>query len=300
MKNLILVDGTALLYRGFFAIPPYFSTKDGVQTNAVYGVSLMLLNIFAREKPDYLAIAFDSKEKTFRHEEFKEYKAHRPPPPPGLYEQFPLLEEVLGAFDIPVFKKPGYEADDIIATLTEQALTHPHVNVGIATGDLDMTQLVNERVHVFAPQNGFNKTTVYDIAGVREKFGLRPDQIVDYKALRGDASDNIPGVKGIGEKTAVSLLHEYETLENIYEHLNDIAGAVGRKLADDREMAFFSKKLVTLDCAAPVMLDLSRCEAYAVDWHNVISVFKRFEFGGLVARVHQLFKITDMAQPTLF
>lgn len=300
MKKFVLIDGTALLYRGFFAIPPYFSTKEGVHTNAVYGVSLMLLNIFTQEKPDYVAIAFDTKEKTFRHEEFKEYKAHRPPPPPGLHEQLPLLEEVLAAFDIPVFKRPGYEADDIIATLTKQALEHEPVNVAIATGDLDMTQLVNERVYVFAPQNGFNKTTVYDIAGVNEKFGLRPDQIIDYKALRGDTSDNVPGVKGIGEKTAVKLLREYETLDGVYGHLADIQGAVGRKLADDREMAFFSKKLVTLYSEAPVTLDLQRCEVHEVDWHCVIAIFKRLEFGSLIAKVQQLFKVPDVTQTTLF
>lgn len=300
MKKLVLIDGTALLYRGFFAIPPYLATKDGVQTNAVYGVSLMLLNIFTQEKPDYVAIAFDSREKTFRHEEFKEYKAHRPPPPPGLHEQLPILEEVLRAFDIPVFKLPGYEADDIIATLTKQASEHERINVAIATGDLDMTQLVNERVYVFAPQNGFNKTTVYDIAGVGEKFGLRPDQIIDYKALRGDASDNIPGVKGIGEKTAVKLLQEYETLESVYDHLADISGAVGRKLADDREMAFFSKKLVILDCKVPIELDLKRCEAHAVDWRRVMASFKQLEFGSLITKVQQLFKVPDAKQTTLF
>lgn len=299
MKKMILIDGTALLYRGFFAIPPHLRTSDGTLVNAVFGVASMLINLYLREKPDFLAVTFDHKEKTFRHKEFEHYKATRPPAPDGLHEQLPILKEVFHAFKIPIFEKPGFEADDVLATLTDKALHHKDVHVLIATGDMDVLQLVQERVSVLAPQKGFNETKIYDEAAIKERYDLSPDQMIDYKALRGDTSDNVPGVHGIGEKTAIKLLKEYKTLENVYENLNKILGSVKEKLSKNKEMGFFSKRLVTLVHDVPLDFNLKYCEV-CIDWEKVLGVFEKLEFSSLIKKIKQIFKLPDKKQATLF
>lgn len=296
---MILIDGTALLYRGFFAIPPHLRTSDGTLVNAVFGVASMLISLYLRERPDFLAVTFDHKEKTFRHKEFEHYKATRPPAPDGLHEQLPILKEVFHAFKIPIFEKPGFEADDLLATLTDKVLAHKDIQVLIATGDMDVLQLVGERVFVLAPQKGFNETKIYDEAAIKEKYELSPDQMIDYKALRGDPSDNIPGIHGIGEKTAIKLLKEYKTLENIYENLNKILGSVKEKLIKNKEMGFFSKRLVTLIHDVPLDFDLKHCEV-CTDWQKVLEIFEKLEFSSLRKKIEQIFKLPDKKQATLF
>lgn len=299
MKKFILIDGTALLYRGFFAIPPHLTTSKGEMVNAVFGVASMLLNLYLKEKPDFLAVTFDHKEKTFRHKEFEHYKATRPAAPEGLHEQLPILKEVFHAFKIPIFEKPGFEADDILATLTDKALHHKDIRVLIATGDMDVLQLVEKRVSILAPQKGFNETKIYDEAAIKEKYELSPDQMIDYKALRGDSSDNVPGVHGIGEKTAIKLLKEYKTLENIYENLNKILGSVKEKLTKNKEMGFFSKKLVTLVHDVPLDFNLKHCEV-CIDWQKVLKIFEKLEFSSLIKKIKQISKLPDEKQATLF
>ncbi len=258
-KKLLLIDGNAIFHRAFHALP-LFQNDKGECTNAIYGFTKMLFDIIQKEKPDYLATTFDHKDPTFRHEEFAAYKANRAAPPDELYPQMPRLMELLRALDMPIFQLSGFEADDIIGTLARQAEQHAGLVTHIVTGDKDTFQLVSDRIHVVTPLKGISQTAEYDPAAVIEKTGLRPDQIIDYKALRGDASDNIPGVKGIGEKQAVDLLQTYDNLDNIYAHLDELTKGQREKLERDKEIAYLSQKMATIDCGMPIKLDLAACQ----------------------------------------
>lgn len=263
MKKLLLIDGNAIFHRAFHALP-LLTDANGNYTNAVYGFVRMLFEIMKKEKPDYLAIAFDHRDKTFRHHEFTEYKATRAAPPAELYPQLPLLMDLLKIFDIPIFQQSGYEADDIIGTLATQAARHTSLETLILTGDKDAFQLVNDRVRVIVPQKGISETTTYDPALVESKMGLRPEQIIDYKALRGDTSDNIPGVRGIGEKQAVEMLRKYGDLDNLYRHLDELLPAQRRKLEENRETAYLSRKMATIIRDMPISLDLEKCRLHTL------------------------------------
>ncbi|MDQ5970259.1 MAG: polymerase, partial [Patescibacteria group bacterium] len=205
-KKLVVIDSNALLHRAWHAIPP-LSTKDGLMVNAVYGFTSLLLRIIKEVQPDYLLAAFDLAGKTFRHEEYAEYKAQRVKQADEFYNQIPLSKEVLQAFNIPVITKTGFEADDVIGTIAHDTYQkHKNIKTIIITSDLDALQLVNDRVEVLTLRRGFNDTFVYDVAAVKERYGLEPKQLIDLKAIKGDASDNIKGVKGIGEKGAQDLI----------------------------------------------------------------------------------------------
>mgnify|MGYP001609124964 CR=1 FL=1 len=204
-QSLLLIDAHAIIHRAFHALPP-LTTSNGTPINAVYGYLLILLRALKDLHPDYVAVAFDSPGKTFRHKQFPAYKAHRVKPPDELIAQFPLVREVTAAFGFPVIAKTGYEADDIIGTLAEHMKKHSDIHTVIITGDLDLLQLVNSHTAVLKLQKGVKETVLFDETMVKEKIGVTPAQIPDFKGLRGDASDNIPGVKGIGEKGAVKLL----------------------------------------------------------------------------------------------
>lgn len=255
MKKLLLIDGNAIFHRAFHALP-LLSNEKGEFTNAIYGFTKMLFEIIKREKPDYLSIAFDHKDKTFRHTEFAEYKANRSEPPPELYPQMPPLLNLLKIFQVQIYQMSGYEADDIIGTLATQAEQHPELLVRILTGDKDAFQLVDDRINIIVPLKGITEVATYDPAGVQSKMGVRPDQIIDYKALRGDASDNIPGVKGIGEKQAVELLQKYENLDNIYAHLDELPTGQRNKLSENRETAYLSQRMATIIRDMPIQLNL--------------------------------------------
>lgn len=253
MKRLILIDGNALVHRAFHALPPLTSPK-GIVTNAVFGFSSILIKTIKELKPDYIVAAFDLKGPTFRHEKFADYKAHREKAPQELYDQIPLVKGVLAAFGIPIYEKEGYEADDLIGTLATKAKSEKDLQTIIATGDLDALQLVDgKKIAVFTLHKGVSDTVVYDEDAVFARYGLKPEQLNDYRGLKGDPSDNIPGVPGVGEKTAADLIQKFGSLEKLYEHLesgkkNDkkISEKLAEKLLANKKKAFFSKELSTI------------------------------------------------------
>src|SRR4030042_5523434 len=233
-KKLVLIDSNALIHRAYHALPP-LTTKKGELVNAVYGFTSVLLNVLNRFKPDFIVATFDLKEPTFRHKEFKDYKATRVKAPDDLYEQIPRVKEIFEAFNIPVVEKEGYEADDLIATFARKTeKLHPDVEVIVVTGDLDTLQLVGERIKVFALRKGMSDSVLYDKKAIFERYGLKPEQIIDYKGLRGDPSDNLPGVRGVGEKTATELLKKYKTVEEIFKKLPEIKEGIRKKLEKDK------------------------------------------------------------------
>lgn len=284
-KRLILIDGNALIHRAYHALPP-LTTKTGELVNAVYGFSSVLLKVISDLKPDYILASFDLAAPTFRHTEYKEYKATRVKAPDELYAQIGRVKEVVRAFNIPIFEKEGYEADDVIGTMVFQSENSKEdVENIIVTGDLDTLQLVSPKTKVFALRKGMGDTVLYDEEAVRERYGLSPNQMIDYKGLRGDPSDNIPGVKGIGEKTAVELLKKYETLENVYTSLAEIKGAVKDKLEKDKMKAFMSKKLATIVKNVPLKLDFSAAVMHEFERKKLVDLFQELTFFSLIKRI---------------
>jgi DNA polymerase-1 len=266
-KVLALIDGNALVHRAYHALPP-LTTKDGKPSGAVYGFALTLFGMMDQVKPDYIIAAFDVKGPTFRHKEFKEYKANRKKAPDDLYEQIPMCQDLLKAYGVPVYIKKGFEADDILGTISKKPEIEKTLDTLIVTGDMDLAQLVDEDTSIFTLRRGVKDTVIYDKEGVLEKYKIRPDQIVDYKALRGDPSDNIPGVKGVGDKTAVDLLQEFEHLDNIYKNLDKIEKpAVRKKLEDNEKEAFLSYSLATIATDVDVEIDLgeARVDKFSKD-----------------------------------
>lgn len=282
-KTLLLLDGNAIVHRAFHALPP-LTTKDGVLVNAVYGFSATLLSVLEKFHPEYVAASFDLKAPTFRHKAYAEYKATRTKAPDELYAQIPIVKEVVGAFGIPVYETEGFEADDVVGTLARRG-EEAGMKVVIVTGDMDTLQLVTDNVSVFTMRKGINDTVVYDVSGVRNKYGFSPEQLPDFKGLRGDPSDNIPGVKGIGEKTATDLLKQFETLEGIYKHLDAIKGATREKLERDKMMAINSKMLGTIRVDVPVAVDFEACRLEEKSREDVVAIFQRLNFFSLIKRI---------------
>jgi DNA polymerase I len=300
MKTFVIIDGHALIYRGYYAIPQ-LRTRQGELVNAVYGFSMMLLNMLIKLKPDYLAVAFDLKGPTFRHEAYEGYKATRSETPDDLIPQVPRVRQVVEAFQIPVFQKEGFEADDLIGTLAKKIEAHPDVEFLILSGDMDLTQLITDQVNVLAPLSGFNEAKRYDAQAVMDKYGIWPHQMVDYKALVGDTSDNIPGVMGIGKKTASKLLFQYETLDGVYEHLDEINGSVHDKLAKDKEMAYKSQHLAQIIVDVPADFDLEACHTHEVNGQQVKLLFGELEFNRLMPKFEELCAAwREKEQPALF
>ncbi|MFA5035366.1 MAG: 5'-3' exonuclease H3TH domain-containing protein, partial [Candidatus Margulisiibacteriota bacterium] len=254
-KKIVLIDGNSLAYRAFYALPDTMRTTTGITTNAIYGFTTMLIKVLDGQ-PDFVAIAFDRPEPTFRHTEYKEYKATRQKAPPTLHEQMPYVKEVAAAFGIPIYELAGYEGDDIIGTLAVEAGKEGY-DVTILTGDLDPLQLVNDQIKVLATRKGITDTVLYGPKEVVERYdGLKPDQLIDYKALKGDTSDNIPGVPKVGEKTAIELLKEYGTLEGVYDNLEKIKKpALKENLKNNRHLADLSRRLGTIVTNAPIHID---------------------------------------------
>lgn len=286
VKKLILIDGNAIMHRAYHALPP-LSTKKGELVNAVYGFASTMLSVIENLKPDYIAASFDLAGPTFRHEAYKEYKATRTKAPDEFYRQIPRVKEFVKDFNIPIFEKEGYEADDIIGTLTKQAEKTEEVEVVIVTGDLDTLQLVSGKTSVYTMRKGLSDSVIYDEEKVRERYNLEPIQIIDYKGLRGDPSDNIPGVKGIGEKTATELLVKYGTVEKIYQSLSEIKDSVKEKLERDQLKAFMSKKLATISTDVPVKLELEKTRVHDFDREKLVNLFKELNFYSLIKRIPQ-------------
>ncbi len=275
-----LIDGSAYIYRAFFALPALSNAK-GLPTNAVYGFTTMLLKILRERKPDCLAITFDEKGPTHRHEEFKEYKAHRPPMPEGMQAQVPYVHKVVEAFGIPVVRKQGYEADDLIGTLARKAEA-AGCDVVIVAGDKDMYQLLTDTVRIYDPV----KDKWVGEAECREKFGVEPARVVEVMGLMGDATDNIPGVKGIGEKTAVKLIHEYGTIENLLTHADKITPPrIKTLLAEQAENARLSRKLATIHTDCPVEFDAKTFQTHPPDPERLAPLLRELEFSTLLKNI---------------
>ncbi len=251
--KFFLVDAMSLVFRAYHAMSKMgLQAPNGELTGAVFGFANILATILNKEKPDYIGIAFDTPAPTFRHEKFEQYKAHRPEFPQELVPQLARIKEMIRLLNIPQVELPGYEADDIIGTFTKRFSADGAVDLYCVTSDKDYCQLVNERVRLFRPGFSMGEYDVMDIAGVHTKFGVAPEQVIDVLALIGDASDNVPGVKGVGEKTAIPLIQEYGSVEKVYENLGAIKDSVRKKLEADRDMAFLSKELVTIHTDVPI------------------------------------------------
>jgi DNA polymerase-1 len=291
-----LIDGHALLYRAFFAFPT-LTTKSGLMVNAIYGFTRILLSVIKDHNPKYLAVAFDTPKPTFRHTDFVGYKAQRKEMPHELQGQIDGVKEIVKVLNIPQFAVDGYEADDVIGTIakdiTKGCTDDKHgTHVLIVTGDKDAFQLVNDCVHVLVPPHGKQGEQEFDAAAVEAKMGVRPDQIIDYKALSGDPSDNIPGVKGIGPKSAVNLLKEYGTVNQMYEEIKNqtdkvknskvLKGATLVKITEGYESAMLSQKLATIDREVPIKIDLDDCRVSGYDKEKAVEKFTEFEFNSLV------------------
>ena len=282
-NKLVLIDGNSIAYRAFFALP-LLNNEKGVYTNAVYGFTTMLLKVLEEEKPTHILVAFDAGKTTFRHKTFTEYKGGRQKTPPELSEQFSFIRELLDAFNIKRFEVENYEADDIIGTLAKQAEKEDW-EVKVISGDKDLLQLVSDKITVDLTRKGISNVDTYNLELVKEKYGLTPNQIIDMKGLMGDSSDNIPGVPGVGEKTAIKLLKEFGSVESVLNSIDQISGKkLKEKLSENKEQALMSKELATILCEAPVSVSLPELVYNNYNEEKVVTLFKELEFHSLLNR----------------
>ncbi|WP_457982425.1 DNA polymerase I [Bacillus paralicheniformis] len=283
-KKLVLVDGNSLAYRAFFALP-LLSNEKGIHTNAVYGFTTILMKMLEEEKPTHMLVAFDAGKTTFRHKTFKEYKGGRQKTPPELSEQLPFIRELLDAYQISRYELENYEADDIIGTLAKSA-EKDGFEVKIFSGDKDLTQLATEGTTVAITKKGITDVEYYTPEHVREKYGLTPEQIIDMKGLMGDSSDNIPGVPGVGEKTAIKLLKQFHTVEELLSSIDEVSGKkLKEKLEEFKEQALMSKELATITTEAPLEVTLDSLGYEGFDREAVVKIFKDLGFNSLLERI---------------
>lgn len=279
MDEILLIDSNALMYRAYHGLPPL--KHDGEVVGAVYGFFLIITKVLDELEPEYVVATFDRKEKTFRHEIFEDYKAQRPDMPEDLVSQIPKIKNGLKSFNIPTLDKKGFEADDIIGTLATK--WEKDKKIIILSGDRDLLQLVDENVSVRSPGRGIKKMIDFDKDKVIEKYGLPPELFVDYKAFRGDPSDNIPGVKGIGKKRAAKLVQDYGTVEDIYKNFEDLPNSYKKRLEGKKEEVLKGKKLVSL--RTDVDLDISLEDAKMdYDPREVVAFFKKYNFKSLIEK----------------
>jgi DNA polymerase-1 len=281
-KKLAIIDGKSVFYRGYYAMPN-LSTGDGVPTGGVFGFATMALELIKKLKPDYVCVAWDKPKTNIRRrvDIYPEYKAGRKPAPPDFYTQIPILHDLLDAFNWPLYELDDYEADDIMGSLAVLA-EKEGLETLLITSDLDMLQLINHRVKVYALKRGFSNIEEYHPESFEEKYGLKPEQFLDLKALKGDSSDNIPGVPGIGEKTAIQLLQDYKTLDGVYEHLDDVKDSVRKKLEAGKDSAYLSKQVGAIWCDAPIKLDLKAMDGTKINASALRTLLERLEFRSLV------------------
>ena len=290
-NRLFLLDGSSLAYRAYFALPETITTSDGFPTNALYGLSQMLLKILAEYRPNRLVVAWDAREKTFRHEEFEQYKAHRPSMPDLLARQWSHLPELMEAFGVVNLVQPGYEADDILGTLATEA-RRQGVRSVIVTGDRDALQMVDDDIWVMSTGRGVTDVKIYDPAAVVTRYGITPNRVPDFIGLKGDTSDNIPGIPGVGEKTAAALLQEFGSIEQLYRRLNEVKSEKRRALLREHEAeARLSLRLATMVCDVPLAHDVAelvRPDGHEIPVESIDAFFAKYEFESLRGRLRDL------------
>jgi DNA polymerase-1 len=281
-KKLAIIDGKSVFYRGYYAMPN-LSTREGIPTGGVYGFAAMALELIKRLKPDYVAVAWDKPKTNIRKrlEMYPEYKAGRKAAPPDFYAQIPLLHELLKAFNWPLYELDDYEADDIMGTLAVQA-AKKDIEAMLITSDLDMLQLIDPHIHVYALKKGLTNIQLYHPESFEEKYGIKATQFLDLKALKGDSSDNIPGVPGIGEKTGIDLLKQYETLDGVYDNLDLLKESTRKKLEAGKDLAYLSKKISAIWCDAPLKLNLKEMDGTNVDVDELRTLLQKLEFRSLL------------------
>ena len=292
MKRYMLVDGNALVHRAFHAIT-YLATKNGEQTNAVYGFTVILLNAIKDIQPTHIAMTFDLPAPTFRHKKYKEYKATRVKTADELFQQFPRCKEVVRALGIPLFEMEGFEADDVLGTLASEIARENNGNnfeIKIVTGDLDTLQLVNEHVSIYTARKGLSDVTQYDVQAIKDRYGIAPNQIVDFKSIKGDTSDNIPGVTGIGEKGALDLVQKYGNLENIYAHLDELKEKTRLLFEEQREQVQMSYELSKIVCDVPIGYTLPLFEFNEAAYQSTVQLFQNLEFKSLITKLPKVKK----------
>lgn len=284
-KIFVLIDGKSLFYRGYYAMP-HLSTADGRPTGGVYGFASLALELVRQLRPDYVAVAWDKAKTNVRRRRaiYPEYKANRHPAPPDFYQQIPILRQLLEALGWPFYEVDDYEADDIIGTLSKQA-NRAGIHTVIASSDLDMLQLIDDDTEVYALKKGLSSIDRFDVKAFQAKYGIRVDQFLDLKSLKGDSSDNIPGVPGVGEKTAVALLQKYHDLDGVYAHLDEITGAAQHRLADGKASAYMSRELVQIQCDAPIPLDLQAADVNKLDRQKLRRLLLGLQFTSLLRRL---------------
>lgn len=292
-KKLVIIDGKSVFYRGYYAMSN-LSLPDGTPTGGVYGFAVLGLEIIKKMQPDYVVVAWDKSKTNIRSrlKLYPEYKANRKPMPDDMRAQIPFVRKLLDAFSWDLLECDDYEADDIMGTLAKQVYTEDKTETIMVTSDLDMLQCVNDHTTVAALKKGLTNVEYFDPAKFREKYKVTSDQFIDIKALKGDASDNIPGVKGVGEKTAVKLIDTYGSLEGVYEHIEEQKGALKKKLVQDKEMAFLSRKLVTIMLDAPVKLDRKKARINDVNPEAVKDFFEEFRFRSLLNQIPESWQQT--------
>lgn len=284
-KRLFLIDGHAMFYRSYFAFirNPLINSK-GENTSAVFGFTNSLMKILSEENPDYIAVVFDTSEPTFRHKKYKEYKATREKMPDEMRDQYPKILEMVEAFNLPALEMNGFEADDIIGTLAKQAENH-QIETLMVTGDKDFMQLLSPLIKMYKVTPG-KDLEILDPPNLKERMGLTPDQVRDYLALMGDSSDNIPGVPGVGQKTAMSLIEQFGSLENLYENIDDVTKpALKKNLLEFKDQAYVSQELVTIDTAVPVKVDIESLKWDQADARKLANLFQEMEFRTLIDRI---------------
>ena len=293
-KKLVLLDANHLMHRAYWAIQRNLSTSSGEQTNAVFGVTSMLLTIIGREEPAAIIACWDEGSETFRHKEYKEYKAGRQETPDDFYDQIPRVYQCFAAFGIPTFSNPKYEADDLLGTFAKRGVEEGF-EVIIVTGDHDLFQMADENIRIAVPHKGYAEPEYLDATGVEAKLGVTAEQIPGYKGLVGDTSDNLKGVKGIGPKTAANLLTKYHTLEELYEHLSEITGSAQSKLGAGKESAFFCRNMARLVTDISLDASLSDIAEAQASTEELEDFFAEIEFHTLRRRFHKFLQESEFA-----
>jgi len=287
-KRLVIIDGKSVFYRGYYAMPG-LSTADGTPTGGVYGFAALSLELIKQLEPDYVCVAWDKRGTNIRRRLaiYPDYKAGRKPAPPDFYAQIPILYELLAAFGWPLYEFDDYEADDIMATLDKQAEQHGDIETYLITSDLDALQILDQNTYLYALKKGLTNIDKFDIPAFEKRYGIRIGQFLDLKSLKGDSSDNIPGVPGVGEKTAVKLLQQFETLDGVYENLWQIKDSLRRKLEAGKKSAYMSRELARLFTDAPVKLDLEAMNVRDLDTAKLRELLEKLEFRSLLRKLPQ-------------